>query len=121
MLRNNELGGIIVSPEPSIPHLLRAGRLGEACAIAMRRLRASGLNPMPRPIRGRRVRDDDWRELDRMGGSGIDPRRVAAALLIPIGDDAVGRLVRLAISGDDFVDDQAEAASGASFEGGTLS
>ncbi|MHB8382586.1 MAG: type I-G CRISPR-associated protein Cas8g1/Csx17 [Candidatus Binataceae bacterium] len=121
MQRNNESGGIVVSPEPSIPHLLRAGLLGEACAIAMRRLRASGLHPMPRPIRGRHVRDDDWRELDRMGGSGIDPRRLAAALLIPIGDNAVGRLVRLAISGDDFVDDQAEAASGARFEGGTLS
>ncbi len=28
MLRNNESGGILVSPEPSIPQLLRAGRLG---------------------------------------------------------------------------------------------
>ncbi|MGH7915045.1 MAG: type I-G CRISPR-associated protein Cas8g1/Csx17, partial [Candidatus Binataceae bacterium] len=119
--RNNESGGIVISVEPSIPHLLRAGRLGEACAIGMRRLRASGLAPMPRPIRGRRVRDDDWRELDRMGGSGIDPRRLAAALPIPIGDDAVGRLVRLVIRSDDFVDDQTEAAFGASFEGSTLS
>ena len=114
MQRNNESRGIVISSEPSIPPLLRAGRLGEACAVAMHRLRASGLDPMPRPIRGRRVRDDDWQELNR-GGSGIDPRRLAAALLIPIGDGALSRLIRLAISGDDFVDDEAEAASDASF------
>ena len=75
---------------------------------AIRRLRASGLDPMPKPIRGQRVRDDDWRELDHMGGSGINPQRLAAALLIPIREDAVNRLIALVIRGDDIHDDQIE-------------
>jgi len=108
LLRDNQHGGIVIRPELSILHLLQGGRLGEACAIAMRRLRASGLDPMPRPIRGRRLRDDDWRELDQMGGAGIDPGRLAAALLIPIRDDAVNRLVRLALRGDETGDDHVE-------------
>jgi CRISPR-associated protein Csx17 len=116
MLRNNESGGIAIGREPSIPQLLRAGRLGEACMIAMRRLRASGLDPMPTPIRGRRVRDADWLELDHLSRAGIDPLRLAAALLIPLADDAVGKLVRLVISGDNADDDQAEAAHDASFQ-----
>lgn len=107
LLRDNESGGIVIRPEPSILNLLRSGRLGEACVIAMRRLRASGLDVMPRPIRGRRVRDGDWRELDRMGGAGIDSQRLAAALLIPITDEAVKRLVALVV-GDDMHDEQIE-------------
>lgn len=106
LLRNNEQGGIAIRPEPSILSLLRTGRLGEACVITMRRLRASGLAPMPNPIRGRRMRDHDWRELDRIGDSGIDPQRLAAALLIPIRDDAVNRLVAYVVRGDDIQDDQ---------------
>lgn len=85
----------------------------------MRRLRASGLDPMPRPIRGRGARDDDWRELDRIRGAGIGPRRLAAALLIPIRDDAVKKLVRLVIRSDDGGDDQAETVAGPNFQGGT--
>ena len=84
--------GVRIRREPRIPHLLRAGRLGEACEIAMCRLRASGLAPMPRARAGR-SRDDDWKELDRMGSAGVDPARLAAALLIPISDAAVSRLV----------------------------
>lgn len=108
LLQDNEPGGIVIRPEPSILPLLRGGRLGEACKIAMRRLRSSGLDPMPKPIRGRGVRDDDWRELDRMSGSGIDPQRLAAALLIPIREDAVKRLIDLVIRGDAIHDDQME-------------
>jgi CRISPR-associated protein Csx17 len=108
LLRDNEQGGIVIRPEPSILSLLRAGRLGEACVIAMRRLRASGLAPMPSPIGGRRMRDHDWRELDHMGGSGINPQRLAAALLIPIREDAVNRLIALVMCGDDIHDDQIE-------------
>lgn len=118
LLRSNEAGGIVIRPEPSILPLLRSGRLGEACAIAMRRLRASGLDPMPSPIRGRRVRDSDWRELDRMGGAGMDSRRLAAALLIPITDDAVNRLVRLVIRGGE-TESQIETIAGMDVEGGT--
>jgi CRISPR-associated protein Csx17 len=118
LLRDNEHGGVVIRPEPSILHLLRGGRLGEACAIAMRRLRASGLHPMPGPIRGRRVRDDDWRELDRMGGAGIDPLRLAAALLIPICDDAVSRLVRLTIRGGEVENEQTQTVAAKNHEGG---
>jgi CRISPR-associated protein Csx17 len=84
--------GIRVRPEPRILRLLGGGRLGEACVIAMRRLRASGLGPMPQAQAGR-TRDRDWGELDRMGTAGLDSARVAAALLLPIGDWAVSRLV----------------------------
>lgn len=120
-LRHNEHGGVIIRPEPAILHLLDGGRLGEACAIAMRRLRASGLDPMPRPIRGRGVRDSDWRELDRMGDAGIDPLRLAAALLIPIRDGDAHGLVRLVIRGDEIVDVHSQTVAATNFEGGTLS
>lgn len=99
--RRDERGGIRIRPEPAILALLRAGRLGEACGIAMRRLRASGLNPLPAPIRGRRVRDGDWKELDGMGGAGLDARRLAAALLIPVRDSEVNRVFHLATRGGD--------------------
>ena len=121
MLRNNESGGIAIGREPSILQLLRAGQLGEACMVAMRRLRASGLDPMPTPIRGLRIRDADWHELDDFGHGGFDPLRLAAALLIPIGDDAVGRLVRLVISGDDSADDESPVVSGTNSQEGTSS
>ncbi|MGH7719846.1 MAG: type I-G CRISPR-associated protein Cas8g1/Csx17, partial [Gemmatimonadaceae bacterium] len=84
--------GIHIRPEPAILHFLRAHRLGDACVLAMRRLRASGLNPLPRPIRGRRVRDDDWLELDAIDTAFIDPLRLAASLLIPISERALTTL-----------------------------
>jgi CRISPR-associated protein Csx17 len=104
LVRNNEAGGIVIGHDPAIPTLLRAGRLGEACVIAMRRLRAARLDPMPAPIRGRGLRDGIWMELDRMGRAGLDPVRLAAALLIPIGDHAVNTLIRLVIRQDDLMD-----------------
>jgi len=100
-LAGPEENGIRIRPEPRIPHLLRAGRLGEACAIAMRRLRASGLAPMPR-VRAGRTRDGDWEELDRLGAAGLDPTRLAAALLIPISERAVSRLVALVTRPEDI-------------------
>jgi len=120
-LRANEGGGVIIRPEPAILPLLRAGRVGEACVLAIRRLRVSGLDPMPRPIRGRGIRDDDWRELDTMGNAAIDPMRLAASLLLPIRMDAVTRLVRLVTRGDDFDDPEAGAATDSELQGGTLS
>jgi CRISPR-associated protein Csx17 len=56
-----------VRAEPSIVPLLRAGRIGQACRIAQRRLLASGLNPL-------RVDFAD----------GNDGTRIAAALLFPV-------------------------------------
>lgn len=120
LLRQGEGGGVVIRPEQSIPYLVRGGMVGEACAIAMRRLRASGLNPMPRPIRGRRVRDRDWQELDRIGGSAMNARRLAAALLIPIGDGAISTLVRLVIDRDNS-QDPIETSSAVNLEGDTAS
>jgi CRISPR-associated protein Csx17 len=88
--------GLAIRSEPIIPQLLDAGRLGEACAVATRRLRASGFVPMPRPIRGLRVRDMDWSELD-----GVDSKRLSAALLMPISGRDVGRLMKLVLGEDD--------------------
>lgn len=114
LLWKDEDGGVSIRPEPSLLRLLRGGRLGEACAIAMRRLRASGLNPLPCPISGRRVRDGDWGELDGLGHAGVDVRRLAAALLLPIEESSLNRLVRLVIRCDE--DDLNELAS--HFQGG---
>lgn len=108
LVRGDEPGGVVIRPEPSILHVLCGDRLGEACAIAMRRLRASGLDPMPGPSHGGRVRDREWEELNFTGHGGIDPVRLAAALLIPIRDDAVNRLTRLIIRGDGMGAEQAE-------------
>jgi len=84
--------GVRVKPEPEVLHLLRASRLGEACVRGMRRLRASGFSPVPRPVLGRRVRDDDWYELQQPDPVSIDPRRLAASLLIPISRAAISAL-----------------------------
>jgi len=84
--------GVTSRPEPRILPLVRAGRLGEACRIAAQRLRISGLSPMPGPLPNGRIRDADWAERSR------DPRRaqrLAAALLVPIGSEAVNQLVQL--------------------------
>lgn len=111
MLRDSDDSGVVIRPDPSILHRLRARGLGEACAIAMRRLRATGLDPMPKPIRGRRVRDEDWRELDHMGNVGIDPLRLAAALLIPVSSKSVNQLVHLVCRADDSAAAEALAVS----------
>lgn len=118
LLRRGERGGVPIHPEESILYLLRSGRIGDACAIAMRRLRASGLNPMPMPIRGRGTRDRVWQELD---GAGINARRLAAALLIPIGDEAISTLVRLVIDGDESNRSPIEASSAINVQGDTAS
>jgi len=51
---------VTIKAEPSVVSLLTAGHVGEACRIAMRRLRASGLSPLPHPRSGGVVRDADW-------------------------------------------------------------
>lgn len=109
--------GTVIHTETSILHLLRATRLGEACAVAMRRLRASGLDPMPKLIRGHRIRDGDWKELDTMGAAGIDPLRLAAAILIPISDATLNKIVRLVIRGDDVENDAFETAATTATDG----
>jgi CRISPR-associated protein Csx17 len=83
---------ILIKPEPRVLALLSAGRVGEACQIAMRRLRASGLSPLPHPRSGGVVRDGDWKELDCLGADG---QRLAAALLMPISKASIHELQRL--------------------------
>jgi len=83
------VGEIQVKPEARILALLRAGRTGEACSIAVRRLRASGFTPMPH---SRNIhRDNEWQD----AVSGFDPHRLAAALLIPINHYNTRQLVWL--------------------------
>lgn len=85
--------GIELRPEPTIVPLLRANRIPEACEIAMRRVRASGLVPMPDRAMGSHRLGRDW-------GAPGDVRkgeRLAAALLLPIDSSSVGRLVSLVI------------------------
>jgi CRISPR-associated protein Csx17 len=69
--------GVIVKPEPEILGRLRARDVDGACLIAARRLRASGVVPMPGPTSGR-----SWREVNF--GSRVHAERLAAALLIPV-------------------------------------
>jgi CRISPR-associated protein Csx17 len=92
---------ILIKPEPRVLALLSAGRVGEACQIAMRRLRASGLSPLPHPRSGGVVRDRDWKELDCLGADG---QRLAAALLMPISKDSIRQLQRLVTRGPENED-----------------
>lgn len=79
-----------IQTESEVLPLLCAGRLREACGLAMRRLRASGLVPLPHRRSGGFARDSDWEDQ-----SGIDGHRLAAALLFPIGSYTLTQLVRL--------------------------
>ena len=63
---------ITVKAEPSLPALLEAGRIREACSLAQRRLRAAGVAPI---------------EAD-FEGANLDGVRLAASLLIPVGNVA---------------------------------
>jgi CRISPR-associated protein Csx17 len=74
-----EAGEVITKPEPSILLLLRAGRIAEACQIALRRLRASGLEPLPYRSSIGTNRDESWREAVPLNGM-----RLAAVLLFPV-------------------------------------
>ena len=99
LARHGERGTHRIRPEPSVLSLLRSGRAGEAAANAMRRLRASGLTPLPHRRSGGPSRDDVWREVRLTPREG---QRLAAALLIPIDPVAVNVLVQRATRGDDF-------------------
>jgi len=85
---------VTIKPEPSIVTLLAAGHVGEACRLAMRRLRASGLAPLPHPRAGGVVRDTVWQELQCGGRDGL---RLAAALLFPLSDQDLNRLRTLIV------------------------
>ena len=63
--------------EPTILAYLRAGRIGDACEIAARRLRISGFTPMPGPLG-----TGEPRRMEFIGK--LDPLRLEAALLTPV-------------------------------------
>lgn len=85
---------VTIKAEPSVVPLLAAGQVGEACRVAMRRLRASGLSPLPHPRSGGVVRDADWQELKYLVNGG---QRMAAALLLPLSYASVKRLRDLVV------------------------
>jgi CRISPR-associated protein Csx17 len=89
--------GVRIRPEPAVLALLRSGRVGEAACIAMRRLRASGLSPIPHRRSGGPSRDDVWREVRLTPREG---QRLSASLLIPLRTAAVSHLIRQAIRSD---------------------
>lgn len=64
-----EIRGVRLRGEPRIIGLLSAGRVAEACQVAVTRLRSSGLAP---------------RSSDFGAGFSVDADRLAAALLIPV-------------------------------------
>jgi CRISPR-associated protein Csx17 len=85
---------VTIKPELSIVNLLTAGHVGEGCRIAMRRMRASGLSPLPHPRSGGVVRDADWQEVESPGSDG---QRLAAALLLPLSYASIERLRALVV------------------------
>lgn len=84
--------GLAIRPEPRILPLLRAGRSGEACRIAVQRLRAAGLVPLAGDTRS----ENAWTEFAG------DSRRLAAALLLPLSSKAINRMVNLVCRADDL-------------------
>jgi CRISPR-associated protein Csx17 len=83
--------GVSVRPEPAIPARLRAGDVQGACEVAVRRLRASGFQPL-----GGFGADGSRRVIDWSGG-GVPPERLLAALLFPIPDKAANQLANLVL------------------------
>lgn len=86
--------GLTIKPEPQIVSLLQSGRpdsVGEACRIAARRLRASGITTLPHRTSGGSNRDANWEE----AGCGLDGRRLAAALLFPLSSRSLTTLFNL--------------------------
>jgi len=97
------LGEAAVRPEPTVLTLLKAGRAGEAGVLGLRRLRASGLVPMPHRRATSGSRDREWLE-----ATGFDHLRLAAALLFPLNSFEVGRLAKIVTRPVESVDTTAE-------------
>jgi len=85
-------GGVHIKPEQAVLALLRAGHQEDAVNKAGRRLRASGLVPKSgrRPYVDRK--NSDWKN-----SFGIQPQRLAAALLFPVSSSSIGALIELVI------------------------
>lgn len=85
-------GSIDIGMEPRVLPLIRAERVMEACRIASRRLLVSGLAPML----GHSSHATPH-EIPSEIEVGIDPKRLAASLLLPIHNDELDSLLHLAI------------------------
>jgi CRISPR-associated protein Csx17 len=83
--------GLHLTPDPEIVPLLMAGRVGEACQLAARRLRAFGFRPLPHRASGGGNRDGAWEEV----AGTLNGRRLAAALLFPVSDRSVTTLLAM--------------------------
>lgn len=81
----------LIAPEPAILSLLESDRVQEACEIALRRLRVSGIRPLGDKT-GQAARSVVARAVTECHA--FDGRRLAAALLIPISTGAVQALCR---------------------------
>src|SRR5205807_9723199 len=93
---------IHIKPELQIVSRLAAGHVGQACRIGMRRLRASGLMPLPHFTSNGIARDYDWEELERLSSNS---HRLAAALLLPVSRTSVTKLHSLVIRNTESVAD----------------
>jgi CRISPR-associated protein Csx17 len=103
----DEPDAVHISPEPQILPVLRSRRpdsIPEACMLAMRRLRFSGLKPLPYRTGGGRNRDDAWAD-----AHGVDPKRLAAALLFPVGSAAINDLIQLVTRRDEELEPVTQA------------
>ena len=95
--------GLDLAPDPEILPLLVAGRVGEACQLAARRLRAAGLRPLPYRTAGGENRDKDWEEV----AGTLTGRQLAAALLFPVSDRDLTRLLGMVIRPHELYDESA--------------
>ncbi len=87
-----------IPPEPGTLPLLEAGRVGQACRLAARRLSGAGLFPLPQRVSGGSARDACWAELDGQRALG---QRVAAALLLPLSEPDIQSLCHLVLRPQD--------------------
>lgn len=87
-----EAGEVIINREPPIIQLLRAGRVAEACQIAVRCLRSCGLKPLPCRSSSGANRDKQWLDAVPLNGP-----RLAAALLFPVSPREIRVLRELAL------------------------
>lgn len=90
--------GVHIRPEPRVLPLLRSGCVDEACRIAYQRLRASGFNPLPGPTSSGASRQSDWKSTPSINPK---PKRLAAALLLPVGDYVVNEMIHLTTRQDE--------------------
>lgn len=70
--------------------------MADACVVAMRRLRSTGLKPLPHRAGGGHSRDDTWADIH-----GAEPERLAAALLFPVSSAGIDELIQLVTRADE--------------------